>query len=145
MVTYSGTDRTEWVFALTSTSFQVDREGPLAEEISSVFPRGFIPSPVRKYVHFRFENEDGSPWGGEDLNLTASFEEFFKYGPKDQRPTWMSFRAWDKLTYHTSRRNWDFVENKDLTREVLESRYLFYKEGMYQKYGFPVRMVLTLE
>jgi hypothetical protein len=147
----------QWVFPLTKDSFQ-DLNGmtaPIVRSIEAIFPVGFVPNRKAKRVSFRFENEDGSFWGGEEVDLVAQFNEFFGWEWTDSkglshpnrwhRPAWLTLRAWQLVRSQVSRRNWDYVEPKDLTIEILQTRKDYFDGGMYQEHGFPVRLVLTLE
>lgn len=148
----------QWVFPFDEGILQaVDgMASPIMEAIKAVFPEGFVPNRKAKYVRFRFENEDGSFWGGEDIDITARFSEFFEWkwtNPKNglsqphrwHRPVWLTFRAWQIVRSQVSRRTWDNVPSSELTIEILQARKDYFDKGMYQEHGFPVRLVLTLE
>jgi hypothetical protein len=147
----------KWVFQLDESSFRETngKDPPIVDAIKSVFPWGFVPEQKAKYVIFRFENEDGSYWGGEDIDLRAKFEEFFKWWAKSDestsfrsswyRPAWLTFRAWQLLRGQVSRRSWDDVAPSELTIEILQTRKNYFDEGMYQEHGYPARLILTLE
>ena len=149
---------TKWIFPLTKGSFQ-DTKGlaaPIMDEIQTTFPVGFILDQKAKFVRFRFENDDGSFWGGKDTDLIARFDEFFEWkwtNPRNglsqptrwHRPSWLTFRAWQLLRSEISRRTWDDVQPSELTIEILKTRKSYFDEGMYQEHGFPARLILTLE
>jgi len=150
---------TKWVFPLSEGFHQKpnnDEDSPLAKEFKSFFPDGFVPDQKAEYIVFRFENEDGSYWGGEDIDLKARFDEFFKWGfrsPRDgsilpmlwQRPAWLTLRAWQLLRLSVSHRNWDDIPPSELTIKILQARKDYFDKGMYKKHGFPVRLIITLE
>jgi hypothetical protein len=148
----------QWVFPLDESILQmVDGvASPIVQAIKAVFPVGFVPNRKAKYVRFRFENEDGSFWGGEDIDITARFSEFFEWkwtNPKNglsqphrwHRPVWLTFRAWQIVRSQVSMRAWDPVPTSELTIEILQARKDYFDKGMYQEHGFPVRLILTLE
>lgn len=148
----------QWVFPFDESILQaVDGvASPIVQAIKAVFPEGFVPNREAKHVRFRFENEDGSFWGGEDIDITARFSEFFEWkwtNPKSglsqphrwHRPVWLTHRAWQIVRSEVSRRNWDPVPPSELTIPILQARKDYFDKGMYQKHGFPVRLVLTLE
>lgn len=150
---------TKWVFQLSEGFHQQSsryEDSPLAREFKYFFPDGFVPDQKAEYVVFRFEIEGGSYWGGEDINLRARFDEFFKWSYKSHRdgstlpmlwhrPAWLTLRAWQLLRLSVSRRNWNAVPSSELTVEVLQSRKDYYDKGMYLIHGFPARLVITLE
>jgi len=149
-----------WSFPLTKDSLSIwDNKSPLSEVIKSIFPNEFVPHHKSKWVLFRFENEDGSFWGGEDIGLRAKFEEFFRWKWADQhgglhpvclyRPVWLTFRAWQMLRDHVARSKWEHVDWKSLPSdeaaiEILKSRKQYCDVGIFEEHGFPARLVITL-
>ena len=145
-----------WVFPITKESFQKDSDGksPIEKVLEATFPRGFTPETSAKSVLVKFENEDGTPWGGEDINLMARFNEFFEWEWVDcrdgskrpttgHRPSFLTFRAWQLLRSSVSRRNWDVVPPSDLTVDILKQRGQYFTEGMYVVHGFPSRLTIS--
>jgi hypothetical protein len=148
---------TKWVFPLEEGFFQASRDAdsPLAKEFKSFFPDGFVPDQKAEYLLFRFENEDGSYWGGEDIDLRARFDEFFEWGWTDSRgvvrpmlwhrPAWITLRAWQILRFSVSKRNWDDIPSSELTIEICQSRKDYHDKGMYLVHGFPARLIIEVE
>lgn len=148
-----------WSFPLARDSFAFgDSNSPLSKVIESIFPNQFVPHHKSKWVLFRFENEDGSVWAGEDIGLRARFEEFFRWEYADQhgglhpvrlyRPVWVTFRAWQMLRDHVSRSKWEYVDWKSVPSEaaieILQTRKQYYDVGIFEEHGFPARLVITL-
>lgn len=113
-------------------------------------------------VHMRFENEDGSCWGMEH-DYTSVGSTFFQteftmtvdgktsVHPMNQYNPWFIVaRAWQLLRSQVHRDTYPKGFNplpKDSIDAIaeLQVRDEWYQVGLFERFGYPVRLVITLE
>lgn len=145
-----------WIFALTSHSFPICgaiKSSILIPELKITFQSPFqnisgVPQDLcwdLVQVHMRFENEDGSCWGMEH-DYIAKGSIFFQIREHQHQPTFVVDRVWKLLRNQIYHQLIDEISGAEINFDtVFQAREKWFQVGMFEKFGYPVRLIITLE